>query len=406
MMHTTDLPRLTRLSRRHAIALGGLALAAPFTAVAAQTGHNPVPAEASPVDLPTPQATGPEGLIQLLSFVPARMLIDDDAFGAVPWMYGDLEQQFTSLGLPWSASGADPEDEGWVAALLPLALASSTFRFGLDEELVAAIGFSPLGVRQTLQAGSPPNRLTLFRGEFDVMRLLQAWTTSGYEAGESATGVNTWTIGPDHELNLEHPVQSRVMAELNNLALVDGVIVAAESMEMLEEALATFAAGEGSAALDPDFGLSLASLPDTTVSAMAVRWGSEGPPRLDDGTVPMPSYTALILGAEAGAVEAGFGTNGDDGTPVAPPDSSEGVGTAVARLVMQSGADAETALTVVEERWSTLSTLSSGQPFSELMEISELDVEGNIAKVDFTMLQSPTVWNSLVFNRDTAPFQP
>jgi hypothetical protein len=397
------------ISRRRLVGTAsGLALAAVGGhANARQSDHIPLPPEAktTPVDQPASQGGGPEPLARLLSFLPAAMLHADEGYGAIPWYYANIAQQFAALGLHHDADGPDVASGPLIPATQPLYLAANVFRFAFNEELVDAIGFEPLGVDQTVLAGAPPNQLSLFRGEFDTDRMEAAWEASGYERGESSTGVTTWTIGPDGEYELTNPIQSMVLATMNNLALIDGeVIVAAGTMDLLEEALATFVAGEGSAALDPDFGLSLDALPETTVSAMAVRWGSENRPDPVEGAPEMPSYTALLLGIGAGTVDDDFWSEDGGATPMA--DQSDGIGVAYARLVMSSAADAETALEVVEERWTTLSSVTNGQPYTDLMEIREMSVDGNIAQIDFTIIWTTSIWVTMLLSRDAIPFQP
>jgi hypothetical protein len=407
MSLSTAGPAYSSISRRRLVGTAsGLALAAVGGhAKARQSDHIPLPPEAktTPVDQPASQGGGPEPLSRLLSFVPAAMLHADEGYGAIPWYYADIAQQFAALGLHHDSNGPDIDGEHWAPATFPLYLAARVFQFALNEELVDAIGFQPLGVNQTILAGMPPNQLSLFRGEFDANKVEAAWEESGYERGESSTGVTTWTIGPDGEYELTNAIQSMVLSNMNNLALVDNeVIVAAGTMDLLEEALATYASEEDSAALDPDFGLSLNALPETTVSAMAVRWGSENRPDPVEGAPEMPPYTALLLGVEAGAVAPGFDPNG---TPAAVPDSVD-AGVAFARLVMDSAEDAETALEVVEERWTTLNSIRTELPYTDLMEIRDSSVEGNIAQIDFTMLGTPSVWLTMVLSRDAIPFQP
>jgi len=392
------------VSRRRLIgAASGLTLASVANTVAArQTGHNPIPAESTPEGVPESDAGGPAPLKKLLSFVPAAMLTADDAYGAIPWYYADIAQQFTALGLHHDANGPDVDGERWAPATSPLYLAAKVFQFALNEDLVSAIGFQPLGVNQTVLAGVPPDQLSLFHGEFDAGALETAWKASGYERGESASGITTWSIGPDGEYELTNTIQSLVLATMNNLAVIDNeIIVATQTMDRLEEALTTFAASDDSAARDPDFGLSLSALPDTAVSAMAVRWGSEDRPDPVEGSPTMPPYTALLVGVEAGA-------GGPDvrATPDTGSLDPKGFGVAFARLVMASAADAEIALQVVEDRWTTLNSVRTNQPYTELMDIGETSVNDTIAAIDFTMLASPNVWLNMVLSRDAIAFQP
>ena len=115
---------------------------------------------------------------------------------------------------------------------------------------------------------------------------------------------------------------------------------------------------------------------------------------------PMPAVLGMFTGVLAGAVPADF----VEGEGENPPGANV-AGTAVVRLVMGSEADAEQAITVVEQRWNSLNSLRIQEPFTSLMEIISTSVAGNVAQIDFHQIKSPGVWQQLVFNRDLAPFQ-
>jgi SepF-like predicted cell division protein (DUF552 family) len=71
---------------------------------------------------------------------------------------------------------------------------------------------------------------------------------------------------------------------------------------------------------------------------------------------------------------------------------------------MTSAADAEQALAVVEHRWNSMNSIRTGQPYAELMEITSMSIDGNIAVIDCRQLQSPRVWFDMVIMQDLLPF--
>lgn len=370
----------------------------------------------SPISLPKPTAVGPEGLTALLACVPATMIDREDG-SSLHWYYSDIAQQFDVLDLQHDERGPAIDDEPWVPATLALALGSGAYRYVLVEEFIDAIGFQPLGMNQTLLVGDPPSQLTLFRGDLDPDLLSAVWEVSGYSEESTSSGMAYWTIGTDGEFEFDHPIQRVVFAAFNNLAILgDETLVCAPTSALLEDAIATFQSGESSAALDPVLGLSLSTLPGTTVSAMALTPGPvEGPLNLDpeiqeainetieesDAAVgAMPPIDGMIVGVLAGAAPADFYE--EQGIT---PDPEVGQGIAVARLVMVSAADAEQALAVAEHRWNSMNSVVTNDPYTEIMEIVSTSVDGNIAEIDFRQLRSPNTWLNMVVQRDLLPLQ-
>lgn len=274
------------------------------------------------------------------------------------------------------------------------------------------IGFQPLGVDQTLLAGDPPTQLTLFRGGLDPDRLKVARTTSEYADEMSASGVAYWTIGPDGEFDVSNPVQRKMFAAFNNLAILgEDILVCAPTAALLERAIATWESGEGSAALDPVLGLPLHTVPDTTVSAIAATPGMFEPlsaqtpetqELIDESNAAvgaMPPIEGMIVGVEAGAVAAEF-YEGQRATP----DPEVGGGIALVRLVTTSASDAGQAMAVAGHRWNSMNSIRTTQPYTELMEIVSTEVKGAVAALDFRQLRSPNVWLNMVFGQDLLPF--
>ncbi|MBA2468784.1 MAG: hypothetical protein H0V37_05215 [Chloroflexia bacterium] len=407
----TDSPHRL-VSRRRVLAASAGALtgsAALIGALKAQAESTPAGGH-NPLAQPDSTVAGPEGLATLLSYVPQRFVQGTGGSG-LHWYYADLAQQFDALGVPRDEQGPDGENEDWLPALMTLATASGAFQFARVPEFTDGIGFNPLGVDQTLLAGDPPNQITLFRGGLVPANLVIAWELAGYTLMVTSDGTSIWSIGTDGELDLQHPVQRAVMAAFNNVTLIGDILVCAPTQELLEDALAAGAGGAPSAAADPVFGASLRTLPETTVSAIAVSPAAIGfttditlsasatpeeAARLDDliaqsdeNIAPMPPYAGLIAAVEAGAVAN---------------EEGDGAGTAMVRIVTASTEDGERATRVVEYRWNEGRSLSTGQPYVELMEITGLSVDDGIAVIDFEQLWSPRVWSDLIMMGDTLPF--
>jgi hypothetical protein len=376
----------------------------------------------------TPEATGggPDALRTLLALVP-RSLTDHGGAGDVAWYYADIAQQFASLNLPHDAEGPAMTDESWWSAVSSLAAVSLAFRSAMREDFVDAIGFQPWGVDQTLLAGVPPEQVTLFRRLFDEAQLAAAWEATGYARVTSASGVPVWTIGEDGRLVLDMPIQRYVQTAFNNLALIDGeILVCAPTMALLDEVITARESGEGSALADAGLAAALDTLPPTTVSAYVVEpipvadlvdWSAmlgddadledafaeiaEAFAASDAEVGPMPRILRQVFGVTAGAVT--IDEDLEDALFEAP-DPEAGEGLELARLITAAPAYAAQAANVVAYRWNAMRSLSSRQPYTELMEIQSVSSEGKVAAIDFVPLISSPVLLDLVVRRDLAPF--
>ncbi len=261
-------------------------------------------------------------------------------------------------------------------------------------------------VDQTLLVGDPPNQLTLFRGGLRLADIVIAWEQAGYTQDVTSVGNSFHSIGTEGEISLDHPVQRVVMATLNNVALIGDTLVCAPTQALLETALAASGGETPSAAEHPVFGASLRTLPETTVSAMALGPAAVGASididvadaplddliaRSDAEVGPMPSWDGLISAVAAGAVTTGDG---------------EGAGTAMIRIVTGSAAEAQQVMNVVEYRWNDGTSLLTGQPYTDLMEITDLSVDETVAMIDFEQVRTSRIWSDLFLSRDTLPFSP
>jgi hypothetical protein len=376
-------------------------------------GHAPTEA--------TPESTGgPEALTTLLRHVPASLVSLDRGSRPV-WYYTDLAQQFAALNLHHDANGPAWDDEPWTPAIVPLAFGSAAFQYVRRESFIDSIGFQPLGMDQALMVGNLPHNLTLFRGGLDPDRLYAAWSATGYEHKASAGGESVWTIGENGEFELGQPVHTEMIAAFNNLALLGDVLLCAPTMAMLEEALAVAQSGEGSLGEDATLAATIATVPATTVSAMAappLEFANTLPPTTDpevtealessfadsDAAVgPMPASKGVLFGVTAGAVQVDEGL---EDAPFEAPDFDAGEGLALVRLAMDTVVDARQAVKVVEYRWNTMNSVLTADPYRELMAIVIASAEGEVATIDFIQTRSPTVWRNVLLMQDLLPFLP
>jgi hypothetical protein len=356
----------------------------------------------------------------MLGMVPAGYSPDFEEIG-VGWYYADIARQFAALGLHHDIDGPDFENEPFVPATYALAVGSNVFNYSRVAELTGAIGFQPLGVDQAMYVGAPGSQLSMFRADFDLEKLVATWSDSGYQPYETASGIPAWTIGPEGEFDFDHPIQSMVIAELNNVAIVDGVLLYAPRMDLLERVLSFVDSGEASMASDPVFGPLAESLPETTVSAMAM-------PPLEPELIylempeetresveerfsealeefgSMPASTGIVAAVSEGAVPVDWEWPLENGTPV--PNARENAGIAHIRLRMESPEDAARAVEVVTGRWNSLISPRTLMPYTDQAALDAIDANGNVAMFDLVQVEHPRLWQELFFSRDVLPFVP
>ena len=400
-MRNCKVDRRRLLAAGAGAALAGAGLARPLQAQSESSpsgGHNP---------FSQPEATfaGPEGLVAVLSCVPlSSMLVLNEGSG-VHWYYADLAQQFDAVGVSRDEDGPDDGNEAWLPALMTLATASNAFQFARVPEFTDAVGFNPLGVDQTLLVGDPPNQLTLFRGALDPARLAAAWDIAGYTMMSTSDGTSFWSIGTDGEVDLEHPVQRSVIAAFNNLALEGDILFCAPNRDLLEMALATARGDSRSALESPAFGPALRTLPETTVSAIALRASAVGMSSNLDSIEAGPVDDLIVQSdAEVGSMPPHAGLITAVGAGAVTNEDGAGAGTAMIRIVTGSADAAEQVTKVVEYSWNEGTSLRTTQPYTNLMEITVLDVDGDVAMIDFQQVSTSRVWSDLFFTRDTLPF--
>ncbi len=408
-----DFPRNLTMNRRQmmlgaaSMALGG-GLAA--SNASARQGHSPnQPATAT--------SGGPPPLMTMLGMVPDGIAADSDDT-RVNWTYTDIARQFDALGLPHGIDGFDLENNAFIDAIVPLKFGSHVFDYSRVEEF---IGFQPMGVDQALYVVGAESSFSLFRADFDVERLVAAWLASGYEPVETASGVPAWTIGPEGEFDLDHPIQGSVLRQFNNVAVVDDILIYNSRMDLLERALSIAENGEPSMASDPVFGPLAESLPETTVSALSL---PPIPPDLgfvvmsDEEREPieaafeealwefgsMPASTGIITAVSAGAIPLDWEWPLENGTP--SPNARENAGTAYIRMGMASPEDAATASEVAAGRWNSLRSLLTLMPYTDMAEVAAAEASGNVAMLDLVQLERARLWSHMFEIKDVLPFVP
>jgi len=356
-------------------------------------------------------STGHTSLVDMVRLIPATLLNDLDGSGL--WDYMDLAQQLASLGVP-EATIESPLPLGHFEAIYPLWTSAAAYRSasmtGPDASLLtglaATIGFFPLAIGQCLSVGSAPNSVSIYRGGFDLDRLTDAWSTHAYQPVAIAGGGQYWTLG---EWNGDDPIQRHTFGELNNLAVIDDMVVAAGEPAMLARVLDARHTGEPSILDNQEIGDTIAGMPAETVSAIGA-WPSFVPMVPDEAFMatqtaiaeasgPMPLYLMIVAGVTAGLAAP----TEVDGTPT-PFEPAPGAGLVVVRLATATEADARQAARVAAERWQAGASLRTKRPFTDSMEVRSAEAVGTVAELVFDHVRRPRAWQEIFLLRDNFPF--
>lgn len=351
-------------------------------------------------DVATPEAATLQvtPLLELLSVLPAPLTVDNGDLRS--WSFADIEQRFEDLGLTYEQLAEDPALPLGMNAYAPMAHTTFLFDFADDQEFVEAIGFNPLTVQQVLVAGAVPDTLTLLRGDWDENSLITAWEAAGYTEYVTVEGVTIWTLDANGMIDPEHPIQSRMFQQMNNVAILDGGILAYAGTPHTVELVLQTQAGEMASALDdPWMQTLIEAVPMDTVSSLGFTqpgsaiydlgkvatnpnlrpedrdWIEEPLRASREAVGPMPEYRGVVFSVEG--------------------DPAEG-GEVVIRLRAFSDEEAEQIVRVLEWRWQNFMSPQYQRTFDSIMPLTEATTEGDLVTLRFDSQDAPQMWLQVI----------
>lgn len=399
-----------RATRRALLAsTAGLAVASKMRqGVAAQKG-----ASASATS-DTGAGDGRERLRDMLALVPQDVLLSP-VDGGLHFDWLDYQRQFAALGVD------DPYDRSVeiVRYTMPLASNDPLFMHAMTEEIEELLGFLPFNVHQVLVAGTPPEMYSLYRGGVEFSSLTDIWEASDYALVSSAHG-EYWSTSPDASVDFDNPLHRFVLARMNNMAIIDDdTLVCAPTAPMIERVLELHATG-GESAADSEMIVPLVdAMPAETVNVMAFPGGTFSragviPPNItpsalealdrlfeesDEAIGPMPPLLSALAGVTAGVMAPP--RNGED-------DAGMSDATAFMSFLAASEDDAVQAANTAFWRIGNLESLNTGEPYTDLLEVTNVAREAANGPVMTVELGAGSamrgVWHRLVMNRDLLPF--
>ena len=348
-----------RLNRRSLMLAGSML---PLATLSLANAQSSTP-DASPV-------SGESGsrMQTMLSYLPGGLL---DQRLEVTWV--DLESQVAALSSS-TGEGMDPLE----------LIAQSQFGnmpqfFQHSEVLGDHIGFTTVDILQAASYGLPPSFTQVFELAIPAADLIAVWEQSGYKKLETDLG-EYWSLGPDLEFDLSHPVQRVAMASLNHVAILNDHTIAFSSNKQLLEWVMSAAAGE-SPGLYAELEPIAVGVPADAVGAWfvegasveftGVEWRGPSDERLDEiiekmladsdeAVGPMPVIRTVSTGTTAGASR-------QEDLHVEDASAWIALETDEAEMAEQAGA-------VVEWRLANFTSMLNAAPFAELIGPVEVEV--------------------------------
>ena len=339
---------------------------------------------------------GGDGVEAMLGSLPIPSSVDEDATLVVA--YGDLaraarlagvelpespdaaafEEQIAAIG---AITGQQVSDDGERAPVAVVPPEAAHVEQLIDvEAFVDDVGWSVFDVRRYVELQAPPDNVTVMEGGFDEARITEA-------LGEPDGGV--WTAGDTEGLDIANTTPARPLGEPLWLALDDDRLVVTHAADEME---AVQGGGSGTPTVaDDDVMVALAGAVDDAdvYSALLYR----GTLSFDFASgVETPEQVEEQCADALQEPFAGVATAiADDDGPVfviayvhADADAAE--------------ANAETLQGVVDEG----SSLRTGEPWSEQLEVDEIATDGPVLTARLRPIDPArtAMWQQLVLQRD------
>ena len=341
-------------------------------------------------------------LLALLEYVPRRVPDED-----LNVMWTDIERHLPSV-LDHAGAAAEelPEDQ---LASMSLYAAGSDF-FSWAYELESITGYTFATIRETVAFGNTPAAGLLVKLDISADSLIPFWESQDYQQLENEFGT-FWSMDETAAISFENPIQRRMMARLNNVAILeDDLVVYATTSEFLRRVMST-ASGDSPNRVSALDGVA-AGFPEDATSAWFLDGGM-----LEYGAVIGP----LLFADELASVAEEMMAESDDAVGIMPiigtvcvgaaagghlndelhnPDAREFMVLETSRFNM-----AEQAAKVIDWRIENFYSLDSAAPYAELLSNLQIDViDGETVRLSRPMSVPRPMLLRLVANRDVLPF--
>lgn len=323
-------------------------------------------------------------LTDLLAMVPANVIDAAESTGVAAY-YADLAGQAAALGAKKPDVNNKASMTAWIKATSGLA-GPSAMAYALSPDWIPTFGFSLFDVDQSLEAGEPPDMVTIYRGAFDANAIGKALIASGYQTVD-ATGASVWSIAPDGSLDPSKTAIRLTVGRMNNVALIGGrTMIATRKLDLLQEVLATQAGTASPAAAESDLTEVLGATSENLASALLLT--GEG---IGSSTVKL-----ALTGVTPGSA-----------LPLNGPAAS-GVTEKRAKwewtLLTGSSSEAAALATSIDAKLKTGKSVRVGRKFSDLFASWKTRAAGSIVtlEIEFSSTTVGNLWTQMIYARDVA----
>ena len=213
---------------------------------------------------------GDSPLLQLLRAVP------DNRASRAYVVYGDPAAWHTSWDVPRIENVGDLEDLDdderrlWMFVLTnqtipPPALGVQNL---LAEEMGDYYGFDFFGVDRFIYAGNPPDDLTILSGAFDLETIDESLSDLDYDSDELDDSGVLYSLNDDFEINLESPIRTGRLGELNRIVLQEERLFIGRADELVLDGVEALSGERDSLAENEEFAAAAAALADPALSEL------------------------------------------------------------------------------------------------------------------------------------------
>ena len=208
---------------------------------------------ATDVTIAKPVTSSSNALLQMLQSVPNRVEYRRYL------TYGNPAAWHTVTGISRIAEVGEldllPEKEkdALLFGMIPQTMPPGTLgsEYVISEPQSDYFGFNLFTLDRWLEAGQPPDQINVAEFSFDASSIADALTAVGYESTPLDDSSTLYSIRDDYEIDLDAPLRTGMLGELNRIILGDGQMIIGRATEIVEEAHSAILGIQPSLADDP-----------------------------------------------------------------------------------------------------------------------------------------------------------
>ncbi|MBW8012782.1 MAG: hypothetical protein FVQ83_16310 [Chloroflexi bacterium] len=299
--------------------------------------------------------------------------------------YGDADAWHTSWDIPRiddyeELEGLDRESLAFWMRLLPeqttppQSLGTQYLR--VDDQR-GYYGFDIFVVDRYLEAGSPPETITVIEHNIDQDQIAEALDDSGYDSESLDPEGELYSINEDYEIVMDFPTRSGALGNLNRILLLDSQLILAKATEVIDVSVEAYTGEQDSLAENPDYIAAVSAIEDLEVSETSELVGMmfmDG-----DQLSGMDIYITAIVGSQASqevrdTVQADLEDYSDPELPTFSLAAfatrhTNGETYLILAVVFPEDEDPESAAEILANRMENYVSIFTGRDFSEFWDL-------------------------------------